>query len=119
MNDSNLIIKKEKRAVTPWILGISSILLAFFGFFIVLISWSFFSQEINKRNLLSNFLFLLIILYYVGLILMAIWGLARGVKMLKLEKKTRAILGIILSLLGLVSAIIIGWLVVGNLMATI
>jgi hypothetical protein len=112
--DSHLTTNKHKKS--PLILGILSISLVFFGFFIALISWSFFSQEIRKGSLL---LLILIILYYVGLILMAIWGLVRGVKMLRLEKKTRAILGIILSLLGLVSAIIIGWLVVGNLMATI
>ena len=112
--DNYLTTNKHKKS--PLRLGILSILLALFGLFIVLISWPFFSQEISRGNLPLP---ILVILYYVALILMAILGLVKGVKKLRSEEKTRAILGIILSLLGLVSAIIIGWLLVSNLMATI
>jgi len=110
----------NKQKKSPLTLGISSILLAFLGAYIVLIiAWPFLEREITKRSLLSNFSVILITLYYISLILMAIWGLVRGIKLLKLGKKTKIILGIILSLLGLISAIFIGWLVVGMLFATI
>lgn len=97
----------SSKKISSWTLGTASTLLACLGIFITLIFWHIISF---MGELWFKLWFILIILYYIGLFLVAIFGLIKGIKELKsLSRKRLAIVGIILCVIALIVVIISGF----------
>lgn len=111
----------KKRRIASWILGTISILLSCLGTFVVLVNWSFFQSLFSERKLspLMDIWFILTILYYPGVFVIAAFGLIKGIKELKLPPKKPAIMGVILCLVSLMLTVILGYYTIGILLASI
>lgn len=108
-NLTNQQFSSEKK-VSTWIWGVISILLACLGIPILLVI-SYLLWPIVEKYFLryaEALWFILSILYYMGVFLIAILGLIKGIKGLKSPNKKLAIIGVTLCLIGLVLALGIG-----------
>ena len=99
--ESNLNTKKN--IFLSWYLAVIGMLLS-------ISVWVFFVYQIIPGRLfwlLNKSWFEIVLIYYFGIIIINIWGLIRGIKEVKLLNKKLGIIGIALSITGLVLAIIL------------